>query len=169
MLNILNKSMSEWMKPEQLSLGWCGQLWVISLHFVLGTGCVVRTVTKMWTTGERGELSAPWLLHFECVFLYTSFGPILTLPVLPDCFIVALPVPSVSCRIWLSPGASTICHHVLSTLLYPISLSLWGWPRVYCGCSAIGSCQNQNSLIKNDNASKYITLLLQSPLWTLSY
>lgn len=65
-------------------------------------------------------------VHCECVSFYTSFDPILTLPVPPDCFIVALPVASVSSRIWLSPGASIICHHALSTLLYPISLSLWG-------------------------------------------
>lgn len=61
-----------------------------------------------------------------CGQLWASFGPILTLSVSPDCFIVVLPIASVSSRIWISPGASIICHHALSTLLYPISLSLWG-------------------------------------------
>lgn len=42
------------------------------------------------------------------------FGPILTVPAPPGCFLVALPKASVSHRIQLSPGASIICHHTLS-------------------------------------------------------
>lgn len=49
------------------------------------------------------------------------------------------------------------CHHVLATLSYHIHLLLWGWPRVYCGCRAIGRCQNKNSLIKK-------TIMLPSTL-----
>lgn len=88
------------MNTIQLTLGWYGQVWVISLSF--------------------------FYVHLECVSFYTSFGPILTLPIPSYCFLVALPIASVSSLIWLSFGASIICHHTLSILLYHISLPLWG-------------------------------------------
>lgn len=123
--------MNKWINATQLTLGCYGQHWVISLH--------------------------SFYVHLACVSFCICFGPILTVPVPPDRFLVAFPKASVSHRIWLSPGASIICRHTLSAPLDHIFLPLWGRPKVYRGCAAIGSCQNQNSLIKK-------RIMLQSTL-----
>lgn len=95
-------------------------------------------------------------MYICSVSFYTSFGPNLTVPVPPDYFLVASPTASVSRWIWVFSWSKSDLPPYTSCSL--VQYSPWsGWAKVYCGCTAIGSCQNQNSLIKK-------LIMLQSTL-----